>query len=501
MCVKPQSGLVVASKRIEACLGQEIERTGDRLDWTVEVYECSHNLTYTINEDGHAERCKYCEYSSSGSHSYIGENTTCSVCGFGTAVDIASLAFLQTPTASLEGYNSANYDVVKDATIALPECRQVPDGWKFVGWSKKYNFYAADFTSIEAADSETDLYQPGDDYKVSGDVMFFARYRYDFTPTWTWSDDLTSASLTIQAADEEPISVEQVTVSDRTETAATDEADGSITATATATYTHGSTTYTFSDTQKKVLSFDLSLGEVDNTEALTTYDGRSMNVTLTGRTLYKDGEWNTLCLPFDVALEDSPLAGATLKELADVAYNAETGTLTLTFADATRIKAGQAYLVKWDSGTNLGPSDLVFTGVTLSQTLSDDDISVDDSGTATVTFMGTYKKLSFDADDRTVLFLGSNNKLYYPQNGAYINAQRAYFKLSGLTAGDLSAGINVLTLDFGDEETTTGIGSLTPSPSSKGESDCWYTLDGRRLSGKPSHAGVYINNGKKVVVK
>lgn len=49
MCVKPQSGLVVTGKRIEACLGQEIERTGDRLDWTVEVYECSHNLTYTLN--------------------------------------------------------------------------------------------------------------------------------------------------------------------------------------------------------------------------------------------------------------------------------------------------------------------------------------------------------------------------------------------------------------------------------------------------------------------
>ena len=140
----------MTGKRIEACLGQEIERSGDRLDWTVEIYECSHNLTYTLNEDGHAERCKYCEYSSSGSHSYIGENTTCSVCGFGTAVDIASLAFLQTPTASLEGYNSANYDVVKDATIALPECSQVPDGWKFVGWSKKYNFYAADFTSLSS---------------------------------------------------------------------------------------------------------------------------------------------------------------------------------------------------------------------------------------------------------------------------------------------------------------------------------------------------------------
>ena len=32
-------------------------------------------------------------------------------------------------------------------------------------------------------------------------------------------------------------------------------------------------------------------------------------------------------------------------------------------------------------------------------------------------------------------------------------------------------------------------------------SDAWYTIDGRKLSGKPTRAGVYINNGKKVAIK
>ena len=31
--------------------------------------------------------------------------------------------------------------------------------------------------------------------------------------------------------------------------------------------------------------------------------------------------------------------------------------------------------------------------------------------------------------------------------------------------------------------------------------DNWYTLDGARLSGKPSAKGIYINNGRKVVIK
>ena len=32
-------------------------------------------------------------------------------------------------------------------------------------------------------------------------------------------------------------------------------------------------------------------------------DAMSANVTLSGRTLYKDGSWNTLCLPFDVSAD------------------------------------------------------------------------------------------------------------------------------------------------------------------------------------------------------
>jgi hypothetical protein len=29
----------------------------------------------------------------------------------------------------------------------------------------------------------------------------------------------------------------------------------------------------------------------------------------------------------------------------------------------------------------------------------------------------------------------------------------------------------------------------------------WYTLDGRKLNGKPTAKGLYINNGRKVVIK
>jgi len=49
---------------------------------------------------------------------------------------------------------------------------------------------------------------------------------------------------------------------------------------------------------------------------------------------------------------------------------------------------------------------------------------------------------------------------------------------------------------------TTAIGTLdTKTGEMTFDSEAWYTLDGVRLSGKPSTKGIYINNGKKVAIK
>ena len=493
LCLTDKEKTYNASERVEQCTKEKHK--------VLYIKPCTHgDYTYSyINSSGHTAHCAYCEYTKNEEHGFVGSSSLCSACGYIQGVTICTLSFFQTQTESATDYMTAGTQYVDGQTIALPDCTRVPDGMRFVGWLKQDSTPS----SIEAADGEATLLKPGDKFKVTGSEVFYARYRYDFAETWMWDATLANASLTIKAGSGEAIYLTP-TVSDRTETAATDAADGSITATATATYTHGSTTYTFSSTQTKELSYSLSLDESDNTETLTTYDGRSMNITLAGRTLYKDGLWNTLCLPFDVDdISGSPLAGATLKELSDATF--ADGTLTLTFAEATSIQAGQAYLIKWDKadGYDSASEDTrdiktpVFPGVTLAKDLRDDEISTDDSGTATVTFMGTYKKLSYDADDRTVLFLGANNTLYYPQSGASIGAQRAYFKLNGLTVGNIVN--SAIVLNFGDGE-TTGIGSID-NGELRIDNDDWYSLDGRKLDGKPTARGIYINNGKKFVIK
>ena len=244
----------------------------------------------------------------------------------------------------------------------------------------------------------------------------------------------------------------------------------------------------------------------DNSTTISNANGYVANVTLAARTLYKDGKWNTLCLPFDVTIAGSPLAGATARPLNSASISGT--TLNLNFGDAvTTLVAGTPYIIKWTKpdpyvaydGTNAdGTSDIVnpvFSGVTIDKTdrSYDNGISGDNRGR----FIGTYSSTTFTAADNSILLLGGENKLYYPTTGAGIGAQRAYFKLG--EDGASCARITSFSIDFGDDE-ATGIISTT-NYTNDTNSDAWFTLDGRKLSGKPSVKGVYVNNGRKVIIK
>ena len=243
----------------------------------------------------------------------------------------------------------------------------------------------------------------------------------------------------------------------------------------------------------------------DNTTAIAdaATSGKTYNITLTDRTLWKDGAWNTLCLPFDVVIEGSPLAGDNVQAMTlNAATSGQSGsTLTLNFDHApATIPAGTPFIMKWDSGDNL--TNPVFTGVTVSKATPTDVVF--DGGT----FKGTYSPIVWETENKSILFLGTNNTLYYPQpdltdaqNPKYprINAFRAYFQLGD---GTNAPQITAINLNFGDGE-QTGIRSLSPdpSPSREGSAGAWYDMQGRKLDAKPTKKGLYINNGRKVVIK
>ena len=128
-------------------------------------------------------------------------------------------------------------------------------------------------------------------------------------------------------------------------------------------------------------------------------------------------------------------------------------------------------------------------------------VSIVATGLETVQMVGFYSPVSLTANDKSTLYMGGANTLYYPTVDLLIGSCRAFFSIPYIN-GHAGARVSAITLNFGEDVVTTSIHSLTPDPSPKGEgSDYWYTIDGRKLSGKPSQRGMYINKGKKILVK
>lgn len=230
----------------------------------------------------------------------------------------------------------------------------------------------------------------------------------------------------------------------------------------------------------------------DNTETLATLDGKTVNVKLEGRMLYKDGYWNTLCLPFRLeSLDDTPLAGATVMGLTGTTL--EGTTLVVDFESTSRMEAGIPYLLKWE-GTNGSIDSPTFHDVTITQT-------ADKAKSDYMNFIGTFSPFTLKADNRAMLYLGAKNTLYYPSEDVTVNSFRGYFKLKkDLTAGDIEPkSIRSFELVFDGEE--TAITSIIADESLRPTDESWYTLDGRRLSSEPTAPGIYINRGRKVVIK
>lgn len=235
---------------------------------------------------------------------------------------------------------------------------------------------------------------------------------------------------------------------------------------------------------------ELALSEAnDNTATLDEWDGYEADVTLT-RTL-KTGGWNTLAVPFNVEAATlaainaqlSALGGSmTVKELTSSSY--ADGTLTLTFGDANSMKAGTPYLVKV-TPADVNLATMPFAGAEVSKTA----VTVE---TTAVDFVPTLGLTEVTGDPKEILFIGGGNQLLHPSSlPDNMKGFRAYFQLKGNAASASS-----FSIDFGDGE-TTGIDDVRSQMSDVGGEV--YNLNGQRVA-QPAK-GVYVVNGKKVIIK
>ena len=269
----------------------------------------------------------------------------------------------------------------------------------------------------------------------------------------------------------------------------------------------------YSPNKPRTMNITLS-NDGNNSSLLSDYKDVTGTVKLGGRTFYKDGTWNTICLPFGISdVNDSPLCaeGETVElyqlvasgDDSDTGFDEESVTLTLNFeslydedSNETPLAAGQPYLIRWKNATGT-LVDPVFENVTIEKTAPETKGNTFGNNDE-ITFIGTFNGMSFNATDRSILFLGGNNKLYYPEANASIGACRAYFLLNGISAGEPeeSNPIKSFVLNFDDE---TGIFDVRGKMEDGRGDGVIYNIAGQRLN-KPQR-GINIVNGRKVVIK
>jgi len=194
-----------------------------------------------------------------------------------------------------------------------------------------------------------------------------------------------------------------------------------------------------------------------------------------GRTL-TGGIWNTLCLPFNAG--KNTIAQATDNTVDGVSLRTFSGydSNTLTFAAVDTVTAGTPFLVKL-AQTAINPT---FPLASLKGNIS--------SSTRTVTHNGASMIGVFDPTD-----IGSSG-LFLTASGALKKATTSSTTLKGLRAYFTVPGPSArLVLDDG----ATVIDMVETAPAD----NRWYAPDGRRYNTQPTRRGIYIKDGKKVIIR
>lgn len=233
----------------------------------------------------------------------------------------------------------------------------------------------------------------------------------------------------------------------------------------------------------KAKSYTLDETKTDN--VIETYE--NANVTLQ-RTL-EASHWNSFCVPF--ALDKDQVTQYFGEGTQLRTYEGRCENNIVYFATVDNIEAGKPYIMKPGNAVVTNPT---FEGVSMVATGLDENGNPQAVGDAsTVQMKGIYNHVTL-VQDKTNIYIGAGNKFYYPADAeaCQMNGLRAYFIVpEGTDIKKLRANLDGATTSLGEifdtEESNTPV----------------YNLQGQCVGNSLStlKSGIYVQNGKKVVVK
>ena len=267
------------------------------------------------------------------------------------------------------------------------------------------------------------------------------------------------------------------------------------------------------DVELEVEYYDeVTLTDGEAITGLDTYKGQEIWVNYT-RSFTADKP-STVCLPF-----------AYTKKTGDGSFYEFTGIekvggeyiATMTEPSTSTLTANTPYLYKAETTgvTDFSGTYAIPASITAGSTISGDWAFKGTYSTIEWTSAPAEPTYGFSAQDANAgitqgqfVKVGSYVRIkpmraYLQYNGSdsqFINA-RSLTRAAATTSDDtLPETIGVRLISANGE--VTAIGTLhTRTGEVSFDSEAWYTLDGKRLNAKPNTKGIYVNNGKKVVIK
>lgn len=226
-------------------------------------------------------------------------------------------------------------------------------------------------------------------------------------------------------------------------------------------------------------------------ETSTTTPAAATGADVRVKRTIKANEWSTICLPFAMTAEQVKDAFGDDVELADfTSWTPEEDdegaivSITVGFTDVTEIEANHPYIIKVSSAI----SEFTVDGVDIDPE-EEPVVQVGKKASERGWMYGTYIVTKVPEEN---LFL-SENKFWYSTGNTTTKAFRGYFEFRDVLDAYYDETSAPIYISIGGE--TTRLDQLNID----GEDSNYYDLNGRMV--KTPQKGVYIRNGKKVIVK
>ena len=190
----------------------------------------------------------------------------------------------------------------------------------------------------------------------------------------------------------------------------------------------------------------------DNSSILSECDGQAVDMDLT-RPLTNES-YNTICLPFDLSAEQVEVifgAGTAIGQLTSARIK-ENDELYLNFSFVNAMEAGVPYIIQ---PTTAVTTPMFLENVTISNTTQNSEFGG-------VNFIGVFNPTQIEqqsAEEHSILLLGANNQLSWPNTTANMKGMRAYFQ----TTSAIAHVARRAYFGFNETQTTTGIGDVQES--------------------------------------